>query len=490
MLVWAIGAGMSVYAQTTIDVDFTVDGISYKQMTESGWQKCVYVTKGLIKYEGNIVIPDSVEYGGTKFKVFGIGDYSFKDCTEMTSISFEGQLAFIGNSAFENCSALNDFTITTSNQFNLPTAGGFRTANCIGNRAFYGCHFKTITIMNEVPSYLIENPSYTSGITNQYCDWFEQDWMANGWPEYPWRYTTLIVPAPDGPLYKKDWENNWNAYRDWQGYFTNIEEWGADVHDYTMKNMYDTIPELKELAKDLDAHKRACSYFAYYVLQEYVDSLAAANGSTPDYTQLENAFEKETVVESWGTHEELMIPSLKRKTDIVKSLLEQAEQLFDDLSFNGLRFQYYAAKKHYEEAKRQCDDVYNAIDWNNLSEQEKKAYQYDMDMLKRNLDQLKSELDKAEERFYMKHDEARGLVFDAQANMAYLFDNLELFEKEMWDFINAFKMNIAGIHSFSADLYPSEIQCFSISGKQFTNPHKGVNIIRDSKGTTRKVFMK
>ena len=69
------------------------------------------------KVEGELIIPDSVT---------SIGDYAFRDCTGLTSITIPDSVTSIGISAVEGCSGLTSITIPNS-------------VTSIGDRAFNGC---------------------------------------------------------------------------------------------------------------------------------------------------------------------------------------------------------------------------------------------------------------------------------------------------------------------------------------------------------------
>ena len=72
--------------------------------------------------------------------VTSIGDYTFRDCTSLTSVTIPNSVTSIGYSAFYNCTSLTGATIPNS-------------VTSIGGSAFYGCTSLTsITIPNSVTS--------------------------------------------------------------------------------------------------------------------------------------------------------------------------------------------------------------------------------------------------------------------------------------------------------------------------------------------------
>ncbi|MDO4738964.1 MAG: leucine-rich repeat domain-containing protein, partial [Bacteroidales bacterium] len=84
----------------------------------------------LVAYTGNdkdVKLPDNY-YGGN----YTIGEFAFKGCTGLTSITIPNSVTSIGYSAFEGCKGLTSITIPNS-------------VTSIGTCAFYGCEgLKTV----------------------------------------------------------------------------------------------------------------------------------------------------------------------------------------------------------------------------------------------------------------------------------------------------------------------------------------------------------
>ena len=80
-----------------------------------------------IKTVGDVVIPEYVtDDDNTRHAVTGIGDYAFRDCNEMTSVTIADSVTEIGTGAFVNCSKLSMAAVPNS-------------VRSIGNSAFDGC---------------------------------------------------------------------------------------------------------------------------------------------------------------------------------------------------------------------------------------------------------------------------------------------------------------------------------------------------------------
>ena len=115
-----------------------IDGINY---AFDGKTKQAHVIAKIIgMYSGEVVIPESVEYGGTTYSVESIGGNAFYKCSGLTSVTIPNSVESIGRYAFSNCSGLTSLTIPNS-------------VTSIGPYAFEGCSGLTsVTIGNSVTS--------------------------------------------------------------------------------------------------------------------------------------------------------------------------------------------------------------------------------------------------------------------------------------------------------------------------------------------------
>lgn len=108
------------------------------------------------EYSGYVVIPESVEYGGSTYKVTSIGSNAFRECTSLTSVIIPNSVTTIENFAFYGCNGLTSVTIpqelTTIGNFAFRFCKSLKTINIpksvtsIGEHAFIDC--SGLTSMN------------------------------------------------------------------------------------------------------------------------------------------------------------------------------------------------------------------------------------------------------------------------------------------------------------------------------------------------------
>ena len=93
--------------------------------TTDGWVENTYTDKQGITYElkdntitvtdgskakGDIIIPATIEKGGTSYPVTSVGNTAFASCRQLVSVTFSGDVGSIGNFAFYGCGALENVT--------------------------------------------------------------------------------------------------------------------------------------------------------------------------------------------------------------------------------------------------------------------------------------------------------------------------------------------------------------------------------------------
>ena len=113
---------------------FEVDGIYYNILSSE--DKTVELTSGSNKYTGAVTIPASVTYKSITYSVTSIGQSTFYNCTDLTSIEIPSSVTSIGGSAFFYCYNLTSIEIPSS-------------VTSIGSLVFFGCSGLTSI---EIPS--------------------------------------------------------------------------------------------------------------------------------------------------------------------------------------------------------------------------------------------------------------------------------------------------------------------------------------------------
>lgn len=106
--------------------DFTVDSLYYN-IVSPGKLTCEITFRSYNnKYNGDIVIPETVNYNNKIFTVVGIGSEAFYGCSELSSVTIPKTLTYIDSQAFRGCKAITCITIPGSVKY-------------IGTMAFYEC---------------------------------------------------------------------------------------------------------------------------------------------------------------------------------------------------------------------------------------------------------------------------------------------------------------------------------------------------------------
>ena len=114
-----------------------INGIYYNLISKA---KLAEVTKNPDMYTGDVVIPESVTYEGTKYRVTSIGFQAFLDCYGLTSIDIPNSVTSIGEGAFGYCSGLTSIDIPSS-------------VTSIGNGAFLECNRLTSVHISDIAAW-------------------------------------------------------------------------------------------------------------------------------------------------------------------------------------------------------------------------------------------------------------------------------------------------------------------------------------------------
>ena len=108
---------------------------------------------------GNLIIPNTVAYGGTTYSVTGIDNYAFNQCSNLTSVTIGDSVTNVGNRAFSGCTGLTSVVFNAVRCTSVPSS--------YNNRIFRDCpNITNFTFGNNVeliPRYLC---SQISGLTS------------------------------------------------------------------------------------------------------------------------------------------------------------------------------------------------------------------------------------------------------------------------------------------------------------------------------------
>ena len=146
---------MSIMSVSAFAEDVEINGITYSLNNETLEAEVIDGS-----YSGDITIPETVDYNDKTYSVTSIGEDAFRWCYDLTSITIPNSVTSIGYHAFWQCYGLTELTIPNS-------------VTSIGEHAFEGCDGLTsITIPSSVTS--IGNGAFS------YCYGLESIIVENG----------------------------------------------------------------------------------------------------------------------------------------------------------------------------------------------------------------------------------------------------------------------------------------------------------------------
>lgn len=105
------------FAMQALAYDFEVDGLYYKikPYTETPEAYVVHCAQpGWNCYSGDVVIPETVTYEGVTYAVTEIASFAFRDCVDLTSVTFPATMQYIHELAFMGCTSLYDIHIPST----------------------------------------------------------------------------------------------------------------------------------------------------------------------------------------------------------------------------------------------------------------------------------------------------------------------------------------------------------------------------------------
>ena len=106
LLLVAMAAGAETISDVTIgNLVYSLD-TDTKVATVTGYDSSNKPT--------DVVIPNTIEYGGKNYSVTTIGQWAFYNCTSLASVNIPNSVTTIGEWAFENCTSLASVNIGES----------------------------------------------------------------------------------------------------------------------------------------------------------------------------------------------------------------------------------------------------------------------------------------------------------------------------------------------------------------------------------------
>lgn len=235
-LITLLTAAVTLFATTPYAqaYDCEVDGIYYSRIsaTELEVANKVFSDQNRTAYTGAITIPAQVTYNGKTFNVVSIGDYAFRDCSSLTSVTIPNSITEIKSYAFYGCSAIANINIPASvTQIGMGAFEGCSSLAqmvlpqgipVIEDETFYGCSsLRSIVIPTSVTAVGEEAFSRCASLISIYCfPTSAPECEMNAFSKVDRTWCTLYVPKDS------------KAYREsptWREFF--IEEYAGKAED-------------------------------------------------------------------------------------------------------------------------------------------------------------------------------------------------------------------------------------------------------------------
>ncbi len=189
--------GQTLYYKITDATNHRVE-ITYPGSSTYPWSGSAHN-----KPVGIIILPETVQYNGSSYRVTAIGSYAFKDCGELTSVSIPNSIDSIGHNAFSYSGLKGDLIIPNS----VNQIGGSVFSHCSGltsvtisnsistipGYAFYQCTgLKSVSIPNSVTSIGLEAFKGCYNLTSLSLP--ESDLSIEGYAFEGCGITSIVIP--------------------------------------------------------------------------------------------------------------------------------------------------------------------------------------------------------------------------------------------------------------------------------------------------------
>ena len=86
---------MSIVGRSAMAYDCEVNGICYNLNQVKKTAEVTYRTTSYNSYSGEIAIPSTIVYSGSKYSVTSVGGYAFSSCSGLTSVTIPNSVTTI-----------------------------------------------------------------------------------------------------------------------------------------------------------------------------------------------------------------------------------------------------------------------------------------------------------------------------------------------------------------------------------------------------------
>lgn len=139
--------------------DFKTGNYAFNIVSATDLTVEIAKSNGELSYSGELSFPEQVEFSGKTFRVVGIGESAFAECSGITSIETPNSIEYLGNRAFAECEGLLSASIS-----NVKQIGKYAFSSChslenvaisqeltvLGEEAFFGTAIESISLPNTI----------------------------------------------------------------------------------------------------------------------------------------------------------------------------------------------------------------------------------------------------------------------------------------------------------------------------------------------------
>lgn len=147
---------MAMICLGTQAYDFTAGGLCYRITDQVNYK--VAVTRGEVKYQGNVIIPSTISFNGQTYSVETIDESTFNECKDLTSLTIPNSVIQIGAYMCSQCTALQSVVF----------GNGLKS---IARYAFSGCSaIQEITLSSNIETISENAFEYCTNLSSVHLD--------------------------------------------------------------------------------------------------------------------------------------------------------------------------------------------------------------------------------------------------------------------------------------------------------------------------------